>query len=157
VAVAFVWRCRHAGARISGVATPELSGDSAQDYFADGMTEALTTDSGQMENLQVISRTSTMQYKSAKKSLPIIAHELNADAIVEGSVQRSGNRVRVTAQLIRAADDRHLWRKRMKEISATFSLCRMMSLPQSPNKLRTGWVVRRRGACQGSCDKPRSL
>ena len=86
-----------------------LTGDSAQDYFADGMTEALTTDLARMEGLQVISRTSTMQYKTAKKSLPVIARELNADAIVEGSVQRAGNRIRVTAQLVRAADDRHLW------------------------------------------------
>ena len=85
-----------------------LTGDSAQDYFADGMTEALTTDLARMESLQVISRTSTMQYKTAKKSLPVIARELNADAVVEGSVQRAGNRVRVTAQLVRAADDRHL-------------------------------------------------
>jgi len=86
-----------------------LSRDPEQEYFADGMTEALTTDLAKMESLQVISRTSTMQYKTAKKSLPTIARELNADVIVEGSVQRSGNRVRVTAQLVRAADDRHLW------------------------------------------------
>jgi eukaryotic-like serine/threonine-protein kinase len=86
-----------------------LSHDPEQEYFADGMTEALTTDLARMETLQVISRTSTMQYKAAKKSLPTIAHELNADAIVEGSVQRIGNRVRITAQLVRAADDRHLW------------------------------------------------
>jgi eukaryotic-like serine/threonine-protein kinase len=86
-----------------------LTGDTAQDYFADGMTEALTTDLARMESLQVISRTSTMQYKAAKKSLPVIARELNAGAVVEGSVQRFGNRVRVTAQLVRAADDRHLW------------------------------------------------
>jgi TolB-like protein/DNA-binding winged helix-turn-helix (wHTH) protein/Flp pilus assembly protein TadD len=86
-----------------------LSGDAAQDYFADGMTEALTTDLARMESLQVISRTSAIQYKTAKKSLPTIAHELNADAVVEGSVQRSGTRVRVTAQLVRASDDRHLW------------------------------------------------
>jgi TolB-like protein/Tfp pilus assembly protein PilF len=87
-----------------------LTGDAAQDYFADGMTEALTTDLARMESLQVISRTSTMQYKAAKqKSLPVIARELNADAIVEGSVQRSGNRVRVTAQLVRATTDKHLW------------------------------------------------
>jgi adenylate cyclase len=86
-----------------------LSGDAAQDYLADGMTEALTTDLARMESLQVISRTSAVQYKAAKKSLPVIARELNADAVVEGSVQRSGNRVRVTAQLVRASDDRHLW------------------------------------------------
>jgi TolB-like protein/Flp pilus assembly protein TadD len=86
-----------------------LSGDAGQDYFADGMTEALTTDLARMESVQVISRSSTMQYKGAKKPLPVIARELGADAIVEGSVQRSGNRVRVTAQLIRAATDKHLW------------------------------------------------
>jgi len=86
-----------------------LSGDAAQDYFADGMTEALTTDLARMESLQVISRTSAIQYKTAKKSLPAIAQELHAEAVVEGSVQRSGNRVRVTAQLVRASDDRHLW------------------------------------------------
>jgi len=86
-----------------------LSGDAAQEYFADGMTEALTTDLARMESLHVISRTSAIQYKGAKQSLPAIARELHADAVVEGSVQRSGSRVRVTAQLIRAFDDRHLW------------------------------------------------
>src|SRR5438132_1475547 len=86
-----------------------LSGDAAQDYFADGMTEALTTDLALIDSLHVISHTSAIQYKAAKKSLPAIARELHADALVEGSVQRSGSRVRVTAQLIRAFDDRHLW------------------------------------------------
>jgi TolB-like protein/Tfp pilus assembly protein PilF len=86
-----------------------LSGDPAQDYFADGMTDALTTELARMENLQVISVTSAMQYKAANKPLPTIARELKADAIVEGSVERSGNQVRVTAQLIRAATDKHLW------------------------------------------------
>ena len=86
-----------------------LSGDAEQEYFADGMTEALTTDLARMQNVQVTSRSSTMQYKGAKKPLPDIARELHADAIVEGSVQRSGNRVRVTAQLIRASTDKHLW------------------------------------------------
>ena len=86
-----------------------LSGDPAQDYFADGMTEELTTNLARTEHLQVISRTSTMQYKGAKKPLPVIAGELRADAVVEGSVQRSGNRVRITAQLVRASTDKHLW------------------------------------------------
>ncbi|HKR85357.1 MAG TPA: tetratricopeptide repeat protein [Terriglobales bacterium] len=86
-----------------------LSGDAAQDYFADGITETLTTDLARMESLQVISRTSTMQYKTTKKTLPAIARDLKADAIVEGSVQLSGNRVRITAQLVRAATDNHLW------------------------------------------------
>jgi len=73
------------------------------------MTEALTTDLARIERLQVISRTSTMQYKAAKKPLPAIARELGADAIVEGSVERSGDHVRITAQLVRATTDRHLW------------------------------------------------
>jgi TolB-like protein/DNA-binding winged helix-turn-helix (wHTH) protein/Flp pilus assembly protein TadD len=109
------WRSRFFGGAagpvraIAVLPLQNLTGDSAQDYFADGMTEALTTDLARMESLQVISRTSTMQYKAAKKSLPVIARELNAGAVVEGSVQRFGNRVRVTAQLVRAADDRHLW------------------------------------------------
>jgi len=109
------WRARLFGGPARPVRTIavlpllNLSGDTAQDYLADGMTEALTTDLARMESLQVISRTSAIQYKATKKSLPVIARELNADAVVEGSVQRSGNRVRVTAQLVRASDDRHLW------------------------------------------------
>ena len=73
------------------------------------MTDALTTELARMESLQVISVTSAMQYKSANKPLPAIAGELKADAIVEGSVERAGNSVRITAQLIRAATDKHLW------------------------------------------------
>ncbi len=109
------WRARLFGSLARPVRTivvlplQNLSGDTAQDYFADGMTEALTTDLARIESLQVISRTSAIQYKEAKKSLPAIAGELHADAVVEGSVQRSGSRIRVTAQLVRASDDRHLW------------------------------------------------
>lgn len=86
-----------------------LSGDPAQDYFADGMTDELITDLAQVGTLRVISRSSVMRYKGARKPLSEIARELNVDAVVEGSVARSGNRVRVRAQLIRAADDQHLW------------------------------------------------
>jgi TolB-like protein/DNA-binding winged helix-turn-helix (wHTH) protein/Flp pilus assembly protein TadD len=86
-----------------------LSGDASQDYFADGMTDQLITDLGQIGELRVISRTSAMQYKGAHKSLPQIARELNVDAVVEGTVVRSGDRVRITAQLIQARTDRHLW------------------------------------------------
>jgi len=85
-----------------------LSGD-AQDYFADGMTDELITDLAQIGALRVISRTSVMPYKGARKSLPVVAHELDVDAIVEGTVLRSGNQVRITAQLIQASADRHLW------------------------------------------------
>jgi TolB-like protein/DNA-binding winged helix-turn-helix (wHTH) protein len=86
-----------------------LTGDPAQDYFVDGMTDALTTDLAQAGGFDVISRTSAMQYKRAKKLLPVIGKELNADALLEGTVVRSGNHVRITAQLIHAATDRHVW------------------------------------------------
>jgi len=86
-----------------------LSGDSEQEYFADGMTEALITDLAQLSGLKVISRTSIMQYKDSRKPLPQIARELGVEAVVEGSVQRQGDRVRISAQLIQAPTDTHLW------------------------------------------------
>jgi TolB-like protein/DNA-binding winged helix-turn-helix (wHTH) protein len=86
-----------------------LSSDPAQGYFSDGMTDALITDLAQISSLPVISRTSSMQYKQTRKSLPEIARELKVDGIVEGTVQRSGDRVRITAQLIQGATDKHLW------------------------------------------------
>jgi TolB-like protein/DNA-binding winged helix-turn-helix (wHTH) protein/Flp pilus assembly protein TadD len=86
-----------------------LSNDVSQDYFADGMTEALTTDLGKISALRVISRTSVMQYKGTKKPLPEIARELNVDGLVEGTVSRSGNHLRITANLLQAYPERHLW------------------------------------------------
>ena len=86
-----------------------LSHDPSQDYFSDGMTDELITELGQISELRVISRTSAMTYKGAHKSLPQIARELNVDAVVEGTVLRSGNQVRITAQLIQAPADKHLW------------------------------------------------
>jgi TolB-like protein/tetratricopeptide (TPR) repeat protein len=86
-----------------------LSNDVNQDYFADGMTEALTTDLGKISALRVISRTSVMQCKATKKSLPEIARELQVDALVEGTVSRSGNHMRITANLVQASPERHLW------------------------------------------------
>jgi TolB-like protein/DNA-binding winged helix-turn-helix (wHTH) protein/Tfp pilus assembly protein PilF len=86
-----------------------LSNDASQDYFADGMTDELILDLGQISALRVISRTSVMSYKRARKPLPQIARELNVDAVVEGTVLRSGNEVRITAQLIEASTDKHLW------------------------------------------------
>jgi TolB-like protein/thioredoxin-like negative regulator of GroEL len=88
-----------------------FSNDPTQEYFSDGMTEALITELAQISALRVISRTSVMQYKGAKKPLPQIARELNVDAIVEGSVLRSEGKVRITAQLVQAAPERHLWAK----------------------------------------------
>ncbi len=89
-----------------------LSGDPDQEYFADGMTEALISNLTQLGALQrVISSTSVMQYKGARKPLPEIAQELNVDAVIEGSIMRSGQRVRITAQLIEAKTDRNIWSK----------------------------------------------
>lgn len=85
------------------------SDDPGQEYFCDGMTEELISAVSKIRSLRVISRTSVMRYKGARKSLPTIAKELRVDAVVEGSVMRSGQKVRITAQLIHALDDRHLW------------------------------------------------
>jgi TolB-like protein/Tfp pilus assembly protein PilF/predicted Ser/Thr protein kinase len=86
-----------------------FSGDSRQQYFADGMTDELITTLAQSKALRVISRTSVMGFRGSAKPLREIARELGVDAVVEGSVQRSGDRIRITAQLIRAASDEHLW------------------------------------------------
>src|SRR5208282_2715475 len=86
-----------------------LSGDPAQQYFADGMTETLITDVAKIPGLKVISRTSIMQFKDSHERLPQIARELGVDGIVEGSVLRSGDRVRITVQLVRGATDQHIW------------------------------------------------
>jgi TolB-like protein/DNA-binding winged helix-turn-helix (wHTH) protein/Flp pilus assembly protein TadD len=86
-----------------------LSGDPAQDYFSDGMTDALITSLGSWPALRVISRQSVMRFKGSAKPLPEIARELGVEGVVEGSVVRAGGSVRITAQLIEAATDRHLW------------------------------------------------
>jgi serine/threonine protein kinase len=86
-----------------------LSADPEQEYFSDGMTEALIGELSKIKALRVISRTSIMRYKKTDKSLPQIAGELGVDAVVEGSVQRVGNDVRITAQLIAARPEKHLW------------------------------------------------
>jgi TolB-like protein/Flp pilus assembly protein TadD len=88
-----------------------LSGDPAQEYFTEGITDALITELGQISALQVKSRTSVMQYKKTDKSLPQIAKELNADMVIEGSVLRAGEKMRITARLINPAEDRQLWVK----------------------------------------------
>ena len=86
-----------------------LSGDSSQDYFADAMTDELITDLAKVGGLRVTSRTTVTLYKHTNKTLPEIARELNVDEIVEGSIVRSGQRVRITAQLINGSADKHLW------------------------------------------------
>jgi TolB-like protein/DNA-binding winged helix-turn-helix (wHTH) protein/Flp pilus assembly protein TadD len=110
-----VWLFRSRGRAPTGIRSlavlplDNLSGDASQNYFADGMTDELITDLAQISALRVISRTSVMGYKGARKPLPQIARELNVDAVVEGTVLRSGDRVRITAQLIEASTDKHLW------------------------------------------------
>ena len=107
-------RAGHSGTVIRSLAVlplENLSNDASQEYFADGMTDELISDLGQISALRVISRTSMMAYKHTRKSLPEIARELNVDAVVEGTVLHSGDEVRITAQLIEGAADRHLWSK----------------------------------------------
>src|SRR5271170_2408552 len=110
-----IWKLRRGGGgtpvirSLAVLPLESLSNDASQDYFADGMTDELITDLGQISALRVISRTSVMTYKHARKPLPEIARELNVDAVVEGTVLRSGDRVRISAQLIEAASDKHLW------------------------------------------------
>jgi TolB-like protein/DNA-binding winged helix-turn-helix (wHTH) protein/thioredoxin-like negative regulator of GroEL len=120
IVAAGIWGIASRWRRTGGLAAAEirsiavlplqnLSGDPAQDYFADGMTEELTTDLGKISALMVISRTSAQNYRGSQKSAPQIARELNVQALVEGSVLRVGNRVRITTQLIDAQHDKHLW------------------------------------------------
>jgi TolB-like protein/DNA-binding winged helix-turn-helix (wHTH) protein/Tfp pilus assembly protein PilF len=115
VAVAvFVWRSPWSGASagirsLAVLPLESLSSDVSQEYFADGMTDELITDLGQIGRLRVISRTSVMSYKRVRKPLPQIARELGVDAVVEGTVLRAGDQVRITAQLIEARQDKHLW------------------------------------------------
>ncbi len=96
-------------ASIAVLPLANLSGDPKEDYFSDGVTEALITDLARLDVFDVISRTSVMRYKGTELPLPTIAQELRVDAIVEGSVLRVGEEVRVTAQLIRGDSDTHIW------------------------------------------------
>jgi serine/threonine protein kinase/TolB-like protein/Flp pilus assembly protein TadD len=127
--VARRWQFKRTAAEASGIRSlavlplANLSGDHEQDYFADGMTEQLTTDLGQIGALRVISRTSAMHYKNSNETLPEIAGELHVDAVIEGSVERVGNQVRITAQLIEASTDRHLWaRSYERDLRSVLSL-----------------------------------
>lgn len=107
------WRIRensHASVRsIAVLPLKNLSSDPEQEFLAEGLTDELITRLASLQGLKVISRTSSMQYEDSKKPLPQIAKELNVDAVVEGSVLRSGGRVRITAELIHAKDDHHIW------------------------------------------------
>src|SRR5437870_4416663 len=112
----FRWRSRPPGNILSSSSVRSLAvlplenlSSNSEDYFADGMTDELITDLAQISALRVISRTSVMVYKGARRPLPEIARELNVDAVVEGTVLRSGEQVRITAQLIQTPADKHLW------------------------------------------------
>jgi serine/threonine protein kinase/Flp pilus assembly protein TadD len=99
------------------------SGDPQQEYFVDGMTDSVIADLGKIKDMRVISRTSVMPYKTSKKSMREIASELHADAVIEGSVMRSADRVRITVQLIDAARDQHLWSESYeRELKNVFEL-----------------------------------
>jgi TolB-like protein/DNA-binding winged helix-turn-helix (wHTH) protein/Tfp pilus assembly protein PilF len=102
-------RAAHPLRSIAVLPLQNLSGDPAQDYFADGMTEELITELSRIQSLKVISHTSVMEYKGTRKHLPQIAHELGVDAILEGSVIRENDQVRVTVQLLDGPNDRHIW------------------------------------------------
>ena len=105
------WRVRSTATIRSIAVLPleNLSRDPGQDYFADGMTDALITDLGQIVALRVVSRTSVIRYRGVNKPLPQIGRELGVDAVVEGTVLKSGNQVRITAKLIQAPADKQLW------------------------------------------------
>jgi len=130
-----------------------LSGDSEQEYFADGMTEALITDLAQISALRVISRTSVMHYKGLNKPPPEIAQELHVEGVVEGSVLRSGGRVRITAELVDAASGKDLWarsyERELRDVlilqgeiaSAIADEIRVKITPQERSRLATNRVV----------------
>jgi TolB-like protein/DNA-binding winged helix-turn-helix (wHTH) protein/Flp pilus assembly protein TadD len=154
-----VWLIRSRGRPPTGIRSlavlplDNLSGDASQDYFTDGMTDELITDLAQISALRVISRTSVMAYKGARKPLPEIARELNVDAVVEGTVLRSGEQVRITAQLIQAPADKHLWAEsyegdlhdtlalQKKVASAIAERIRIKLTPQEQEVLKNAEVV----------------
>ena len=108
------WRSSEARAPIASIAVlplQNLSGDAGQEFFSDGMTEALISKLAQITDVRVTSRTSVMRFKGTSEPVPAIGRQLGVDAVVEGSVQRAGERVRVNVQLIHAATDSHLWAK----------------------------------------------
>ena len=101
-----------------------LSGDPSQEYFVDGITDELITNLGNIKSLKVISRTSVMRFKNSTAPLPEIARQLKVDAVLEGSVVRRGDRVRITAQLIHAASDTHMWAESFdRQLPDVYTLC----------------------------------
>ncbi len=107
------WLLHHSGSptiqSLAVLPLENMTGDASQEYFSDGMTDELITELAKLSALKVISRTSVMQYKGTKKTLPQISRELGVDGIIEGSVAREGEQVRITVQLLDGPNDRHLW------------------------------------------------
>ena len=122
-----------------------FSAESQEDYFADGMTEALITDLAQLDGLRVISRTSVMQYRTQQKPIPQVAEELGADLIVEGSVVRAGDRIRVTAQLIDAAGDVHLWARSYDRTLRDVLALQGQLASRSPREMKVAITPRQQG------------
>src|SRR5882724_9493430 len=130
ILIVWIFRWRSPGNVLSSSSVRSLAvlplenlSSNSEDYFADGMTDELITDLAQISALRVISRTSVMPYKGVRKPLPQIARELNVDAVVEGTVLHSGKQVRITAQLIRAPADKHLWAQSYEgDVSDTLAL-----------------------------------
>ena len=113
-AAVIVWNARSGGLsqRIDSLAVlpfQNLSGDPEQEYFADGMTDAVTTDQAKIKALRLVSRTSLARYKGSRKTAPEIAREINVKAVLEGAVERAGDRVRITVRLVRANTDQPVW------------------------------------------------
>ena len=127
------WAANRAGptpqiAALAVIPLENLSRDPEQQYFADGLTDALITDLAKMGPLRVTSRTSVMRYLGTKKSIKEIGRELNVDAVVEGTVTLAGSRVRVTAQLIQVSTDMHLWADSYeREVSQILDLQRALA------------------------------
>ena len=132
VVLALIFLIGKPAPRIKSIAVlplENLSSDADQGFFADGMTDALITNLARVGSFRVISRTSVMKYREAKKPLPEIAKELNVDAIVEGTIMRSGNQVRINVQLIDAATDQHIWAEKYeRNLSDVIALQNELSL-----------------------------
>ena len=109
-----------------------LGGDPEQDYFVDGITESLTTDLSRISGAFVIARHTAFTYKGKAVDLKQIGCELNVRYVLEGSVQRGGNRLRVNVQLIDAETGNHLWAERFEKAVTDYSICRMKSYRASP-------------------------
>ena len=122
----WIWQTSAMAPHVPSIAVlplENLSADPEQEYFSDGITDALFTDLAKFHGLSVISRTSMMQYKRTKKPIPEIARELKVEYVVEGTVTRAGDRVRISAQLIAAPRDRHIWAESYERAAAgTLSL-----------------------------------